>query len=63
MNKEGIEDLLFKAKQSIEAFDYRNEGDYGASNSIDTDIAEKLISNSKELLTAVTEYMKGVNDE
>jgi uncharacterized protein (UPF0332 family) len=57
--KTGILDKKFH-QYLLEAFDYRNEGDYGASNSTDSDIAERLISNSKELLAAITEYIKGL---
>jgi uncharacterized protein (UPF0332 family) len=44
----------------LEALDLRNSGDYGTMNSIEKNQALKLISNAKELLSAVEKGLEKI---
>lgn len=54
--KTGIFDSKFH-KYVLEAFDIRNDGDYGAMHAVREDIAAELIANARELTTTIQQYV------
>lgn len=63
--KEFIKTKIFDEKfhkYILEAFQFRNEGDYGASYSIEFAISERILSNSKELLSVIANYIKNLKE-